>query len=223
MDTLPIFQAMKRTSVLRGLLNRCMVAAGMSFALAAFAWSTAAATKPAIPPGLYPAGASIGFRPHVSNHQLDCLWSFYCEGHLALFHTETQDQLERTGGWAEFAGARLDGGRMGFELFSSIYAANWSKRAYENLIVAIENHGYSPLGGHSLRLSNGNGGSMAELQPNGRSDIVVMACWTGTREVEGLVYFAHSARAQHDALRFVRRQIGQALRQGIQGPLADDR
>jgi hypothetical protein len=192
-------------------MNRRITAALLGLAVAAFACTSVEAARPAVPAALYPAGAHISFRAHVTNHQLDCLWSFFCDGRLALFHTQTQDQLGRTGGWAEFAGAHLDGGRMVFALFASTYAPGWSKRAYEDLTVAIENQGYTPAAGLSTHLSIADGESMAELQPNGSFDLVVMAAWTGDHEIEGLVDFAHNARARHDALRFLRRQMKVAL------------
>ena len=118
------------------------------------------------------------------------------------------------GGWAEFAGATLDGGRMRFALFSSTYAPGWSKEAYEDLLVAIENQGYAAVPGLSTHLAIAAGESMAELQPNGRFDLVVMAAWTGTHEVEGLADFAHNAHARHDALRYLRGQMQVALNRG---------
>jgi hypothetical protein len=195
-------------------MDRRIIGAVLGLTVAAFTCTGAQAARPAVPAALYPAGAHISFRAHVSNHQLDCLWSFFCDGGIALFHTQTQDQLQRTGGWAEFGGATLDGGRMLFALFSSTYAPGWNEQAYEDLIVAIENQGYSPVPGLSTHLSVADGQSMAELQPNGSFDLVVMACWTGTQEVEGLADFAPSARARHDALRYLRRQLQIALRRG---------
>jgi hypothetical protein len=195
---------------------RPVLAAAVLLALivATSAATDAAAASPAIPVSLYPPGASISFHSHVSNHHLDCLWSFFCDGGFALFHTQTQDQLQRTGGWAEFAGATLDGGRMRFALFSSTYAPGWSEQAYEDLLVAIENQGYAPVAGISTHLSIADGESMAELQPNGSFDLVVMAAWTGIHEVEGLADFAHNPRARHDALRYLRRQMQVALNRG---------
>jgi hypothetical protein len=190
--------------------------AGLLLALCAVVTMTPAsvqASSHGIPAAAYPPGAHIGYRPVLTNAEMDCMWGFVCDGPVPNFHFVTQDDLHRTDGWAEFAGAQLDGGRMVFALFASTYAPGWSRQAYEDLIVTTENQGYAAVPGLATHPSIAGGESMAELQPNGRFDLVVMAAWTGTHEVEGLADFAHNSRARHDALRYLRHQLHVALSQ----------
>jgi hypothetical protein len=174
-----------------------------------------------IPAAIYPPSAHIAYRPALTNQDMDCVWGFFCEGNVPLFHFATQDQLHRVDGWAQFAGWRHQGKMlMAFALFASHYApasdtggVPWSARAFADLRVAIRAHGYAPLR-HLPRLmpATDRGGSLAELESSGGSDLVVMACWTGSLEVEAIaMYDHHSLWAQRTALTDLTLQVQAAL------------
>jgi hypothetical protein len=175
-----------------------------------------------LPTTLYPAGASISYRT-LSNHQMDCLWGFFCEGNVPLFHFYTQDQLHRVGGWAQFAGLRRHGRVvMSFELFSSRYRAGgdldgtpFSKEAFEDLTNAIHAHGYVRLGQQPHLLpASVTGGSVAEIERLGPTELVVMASWSGTQEVESILLVDHgSASIRAAAYRYLTEQTVSASRE----------
>jgi len=174
-----------------------------------------------VPAMLYPGGAHISYQSVLSNEQMDCMWGFFCEGNVPLFHFATQDQLHRVDGWGQFAGLRRHGRMViGFELFVSRYApasdaegVSWSARAFADLRAAIYAHGYITLR-HLPRLvpAADSGGYLAELEPSSDYDLVVMGCWTGSLEVEGIVmYDHHSPWAQHTALTDLTLQVKAAM------------
>jgi hypothetical protein len=181
---------------------------------------TASAAKPRIPATSYPAGAHIAHLPSVSNHELDCSWGFFCEGNVPLFHFQTQDQLHRIGGWAMYAGWRHHRSSMQFALFASQYEAGvdadgtaWSRAAFDDLLVATHAHSYVPLR-HVARLLPARvaRGDIDELQRSGSKDLVVMACWSGSLEVEALVVFDHgSATARQMATHYLTQQVQAAM------------
>jgi hypothetical protein len=71
-----------------------------------------------IPATVYPPGTHIAYRPVLTNAEMDCLWGFFCEGNVPLFHFQTQDQLHRVDGWAQFAGVQRRGRTsMAFEFY----------------------------------------------------------------------------------------------------------
>jgi len=146
-----------------------------------------------IPAASYPSGAHIASRPVLSNQQMDCLWGFFCEGNVPLFHFQTQDQLHRVDGWAQFAGVQRRGRTsMAFELFVSRYdqvpdetGTPWSERAFLDLQATIRAHGYLLDRRDADLLSAARtGGTLVAVQHVGKQDLVVMASWSGTREIE---------------------------------------
>jgi len=181
---------------------------------------TASAAKPRIPATSYPAGAHIAYSPSVSNHQLDCSWGFFCEGNVPLFHFQTQDQLHRIGGWAMYAGWRHHRSSMQFALYASHYQAGvdsnrnpWNRAAFDDLLLATRAQGYVPLR-HVARLLPARvaGGDMDELQRSGLKDLMVMAGWSGSLEVEAIVVFDHgSATARQMATHYLTRQVQAAM------------
>jgi hypothetical protein len=181
---------------------------------------TASAAKPRIPATSYPAGAHIAYSPSVSNHQLDCTWGFFCEGNVPLFHFQMQDQLHRIGGWAQYAGWRHHRNSMQFALYASHYqtgvdsdANAWSRAAFDDLLLATHAQGYVSLR-HVARLlpAQTAGGAIDELQRAGSKDLLVMACWSGSLEVEAIVVFDHgSTTARQMATHYLTQQVQAAM------------
>ena len=176
-----------------------------------------------IPAAVYPAGAHISYRPVLTNAEMDCLWGFFCEGNLPLFHFATQDQLHRVGGWGQFAGVQHRG-RMttAFELFVSRYdpvpddtGIPWGERAFLDLKAAIRAQGYYlvPHGTDLLPAAPATGALLA-VQHLGKQDLVVMASWSGTLEIEGIALYDHRPAARQSAWASLARQIHLASTRG---------
>jgi hypothetical protein len=98
---------------------------------------------------------------------------------------------------------------MAFALFASHYkpttdveGVSWSARAVADLRAALRAHGYAPLRQlPRLAPATDSGRSLAELKPSGVSGLLVMACWTGSLEVEAIaMYDPHSSWAQHTVM-----------------------
>jgi hypothetical protein len=157
-----------------------------------------------IPAATYPPGAHIASRPVVSNRQMDCLWGFFCEGNVPLFHFQTQDQLHRVDGWAQFAGVQHRGRTtMAFELFVSRYdpvpdetGTSWSERAFLDLQATIRARGYLlDRRDKDLLSAAREGGTFVAVQHLGKQDLIVMASWSGTLEIEGIAFYDHQPSA----------------------------
>ena len=153
-----------------------------------------------IPAAVYPPGAHIGYRPALTNAEMDCLWGFFCEGHLPLFHFRMQDQLHRVAGWAQFAGVQRHGRTtMAFALFVSSYDSvpdeagiAWSKQAFLDLEAALQAQGYHrDRHGTALLPAVPQGGTLVAMQPSGKQDLVVIALWSGPLEIEGIALYDH--------------------------------
>jgi hypothetical protein len=181
--------------------------------------STVYASPLGVPAGLYPTGAHVTYRPALTNHAMDCMWGYVCEDGLSLFHVNTQDTLHRLGGWAQFAGIRhQDRTTMAFELFASRYDSEpnlsgtpWSELAFIDLQKAIDGQGYHlvPDGIHLLTTPTA-GGALVALRRDGRQDLVVMAAWSGSTEIEGIALYEHSPAAKQTAWTSLARQIERA-------------
>lgn len=147
------------------------------------------------------------------------MWDFCCEGNLPLFHFETQDQLHRVGGWGQFAGLHHGRTTMAFELFVSRYdsepdetATPWSERAFIDLKVALHAQGYV-LDRRTADVPppTREGGTLVAVEHLGKQDLVVMASWSGTLEVEGIALYDHRpAAAKQTAWASLARQIHDA-------------
>lgn len=160
---------------------------------------SADAESPRIPADVYPSGAHVSFRPHLTNAEMDCMWGFICEGPpLPNFHLTPEGQLNRVGGWGQFAGVQRHGRTvMAFELFVSRYGPNLrdaamsgSEQAFHDLELAIWSQGYRP-NPHATRLISKatNGGAIGAVQFLGTQDLVVMASWSGPEEIEGIALY----------------------------------
>jgi hypothetical protein len=158
-----------------------------------------------LPAAVYPPGAHIGYRPVLTNEQMDCMWGFVCEGgHFPNFHFRTQDELGRLSGWGQFAGIQHEGRTtMAFELFVSRYnpvsdgtGMPWSEQMFIDLTMAIHAQGYH-LDRHNADLlpAASEGRSLVAVQYLGKQDLVVMAAWSGTLEVEGIALYDHRSPA----------------------------
>jgi hypothetical protein len=180
----------------------------------------AGAASARLPAALYPPGAHIGYDPSLSNHDFDCTWGFMCEDGIPLFHFATQDALHRAGGWAQFAAWRHVHSRMTFALYVSSYEATldpqgrpWSRDAFDDLLRATHVQGYGQVR-HlpSLVRPGTNADAIAELQPSGSNDIMVMAYWGATTEIEALAVFDHGAAgSRRTATRYLTRQVLAAM------------
>jgi hypothetical protein len=190
-------------------------------ALGGLSITTARAAAPRLPASLYPPGSHISYRPSLSNHQMDCLWGFFCEGHVPLFHSVPESLLNRQTGWGEFAGVRTHNHMsMAFELFASRYASgtnedgrSWAAAARDDLTAALKGHGYRSL--HSSPpLVHGQvpGGWTAVIERSEEKDLIVMAGWIERTEVEAIAMVDHaSPGARTTATTLLRRQVARAL------------
>ena len=131
---------------------------------------------------------------------MDCMWGFFCEGGLPNFHVRTQDELHRMDGWGQFAGIQQRGRTtMAFDLFVSRYdpvpdetGTLWSERAFLDLQAALHAQGYHlDRRGADLLPAAREGGTLVAVQHVGKQDLVVMASWSGTREIEGIAFYDH--------------------------------
>jgi hypothetical protein len=180
---------------------------------------TAGAASAPVPAGLYPVGAGISYRPAVSNHTMDCLWGFSCEGQVSLFHSRLESDLHRTGGWAQFAGVHHRGQlSMAFELFASRYGPGvnaadipWGGAALADFLGTLRAHDYHPLG-NAPHLVGAGGTSSQVVAQTGGKDIVVMAAWNGRTEVEAIVaFYRASPAARRAAIGQLARQVRRAI------------
>jgi hypothetical protein len=177
-----------------------------------------------IPATVYPPGTHIAYRPVLTNAEMDCLWGFFCEGNVPLFHFQTQDQLHRVDGWAQFAGVQRRGRTsMAFELFVSRYdpvpdetGTLWSERAFLDLRLAIQAQDYllDRRDADLLSAASG-GGTLVAVQHLGKQDLVVMASWSGTQEIEGMAFYDHRPpTARQTAWASLARQMHLASKRG---------
>lgn len=178
--------------------------------------SPASADTAGIPASLYPSGTRITDFPSVSNSTMDCQWGFFCEGSLPVFHLQPQDELQRVGGWAQYAVWQHDNKRMHFVAYGSQctpardwVGRPWSRSAFDDFQAAILAQGYQRLRGTLGLLPKGlDGGASASLQRCGPDDLIAMAAWAGSREVEALAVFGHrSPGSRRFALTILARQL----------------
>lgn len=190
-----------------------------ALSLAGMLTTPAGAASSRLPASLYPAGANVTYRSAVSNHTMDCLWGFFCEGDVPLFHNQTESGLRRAGGWAQFAGVHRNGQlSMAFELFASRYGPGvnatdipWAGVALADFQAALQAHRYSPVN-KGPRLVAASGVSAQVVAQTGRKDIVVMAAWNGRTEVEAMVaFYRASPPARRAAVRLLAQQVRRAV------------
>lgn len=183
-----------------------------------------AASAP-IPSTVYPLGAHIRYDAALSNAALDCLWGFLCEGsYRPLFHYHRQDELHRTGGWAQFAGVHRRGRMvMAFELFTSHYdsvpvgsSSAWGELAFFDLESAVIGEGYA-LDRRDVALlpAPPGGDRLIAVQHVGREDLVVVALWTGTLEIEGIAFYRRQPAARQTAWSSLILQVHLAFQRGV--------
>src|SRR5947209_2285457 len=139
-------------------------------ALTAVAPRGVEAAAPRVPADTYPPHSHISYVAPLSNEQMDCMWGFFCEGSIPVFHVTTERDLHRLDGWAQFAGWHHNA--MTFELFASRYSASIddqgtsaSAAAFTEFAAVLRGAGYRCL--HpSIRLpvGQGSGGVLTEIQ-----------------------------------------------------------
>jgi hypothetical protein len=188
----------------------------------------AAATTP-LPASLYPAHTTLFANPSVTNTRMDCDWSFTCsQGHpltqRPIFHFTTEDALQRVSGWAQFGTLRIHGQPMRFAIYASRYVDGedaeglpWSLRAFIDFRLTTLAHGFSELNHDPALIPPGVlGTSGAQILRSPKQDVLDVACWTGSIEVEAVAIFAHGDRgARAIALHDLVRQVRTAMRQDI--------
>jgi len=172
---------------------------------------------------MYPPGTLISYFPAVRNVTMDCQWGFFCEGNVPLFHLHPQDQLHRISGWAQYAVWRHDHKRLQFVVYASEYADQIdleghpaSEAAFSDFRAAIRVQHYELRRVGLPLLPEGlDGGAVVAVQRSGPDDLVAMAAWTGSREVEALTVFAHrSPTARRVALTDLSWQVWTAIHDG---------
>lgn len=178
------------------------VTAGIAAATLAFSSAGTLAANAPIAASLYPAGAHISYRPDLSNLQMDCMWGFLCDGGVVLFHTTSESTLHRLSGWGEFASSGVDG--PSFELFASRYGSGtnfdgtpWAQAAFADLALASRTHGYRTVHLSQIHHTSLDPTHVLTAQvPCGASNLLVMAWWDGTAEVEAIVAYNRKPAAE---------------------------
>lgn len=188
----------------------------------------AAATTP-LAAGLYPAHTSLSVIAPLSNMRMDCSWAFICQdGHpLAdqpLFHLTSEDDLHRVSGWAQFGQVHTGHGTMLFALYASRHADGqdaeglpWSLRAFVDFRLTTLAHGFGELNHDPILIPEGVlGNSGAQLDRGSKQDILALAAWTGTVEVEAVAVYPHGDRTMRAiAVRDLTNQVRSAVSQGL--------
>ena len=169
---------------------------------------TFATSAPHIAPALYPARTRISVLAPLSNQQMDCNWGFACHNGQALlqswiFHLRTQDDLHRLSGWAQFGDVRPLARRMLFAVFASHYSLDasnglpWNIAAFSDFRGATMSMRYQELEHTPPFLPKGILGNTSVQQLRSNSiDILAMACWAGSIEVEGIAIYTHGETHQ---------------------------
>lgn len=191
----------------------------LALVLAGVPAGTATAASPRLPVSLYPGGAAITYRPTVSNQRMDCLWGYFCDGGVPLFHDTTQDELHRSSGWAQFAGVHRNGRlAVAFELFASRYESGltdedvqWASAALDDFQSALREHGYRAITNPPLLLKGDASGAQT-VEQSGRRDMVAMGAWSGSVEVEAIVaFYSASPSTRRATTHLLARQVQLAL------------
>lgn len=181
---------------------------------------TFAASAPRIPSAAYPTQTRINTLAPLSNQQMDCNWGFACHDGKPLlqswvFHLQTQSDLHRLSGWAQFGDARVHTRRILFAVFASHYSADasdglpWNIAAFSDFRGATLSTGYQDLEHMPRLLPNGMLGNTSVQQLRSRNaDAIAMACWVGSMEVEGIAIYTHGMTDQRRiAMRSLTRQM----------------
>jgi hypothetical protein len=214
---------LRQTSAIRTALVLMLV---IGLWLLAPAGTTRAAGAP-VPSSLYPARAHTTYFPDISNGDVDCQWGFVCpagEGFPSdpLFHSLTQDELHRTGGWAETSVLNRHGRIMLFFLFASRYAPSlnpdgiqWVVAAFDDLDLASRAYGFVDRSSVPQLLASMNSGEiMAKQQHTRQFDSYLLAFWTGSQDAEALAVYNHASSSERQtALRDLTAQVRVALHQ----------
>lgn len=185
----------------------------------------AVASPSPLPANLYPARTSITSTMDLSNVEMDCTWGFVCpEGGprpgTPLFHFRTQDAMHRTMGWAQFGDTLSRKYPMLFALYASRYGAGsdngmpWNVRAFADFRTALIVASYTDIDPVPRLFPAGQiGVSSEQVLRSKDGDILAMACWTGSIEVEGMVIYPHRSNAAATiALRSLTNQIRLAVK-----------
>lgn len=176
--------------------------------------------------GLYPVHTRIIDLPHLTNVQMDCKWGFSCEGGKAvrsapIFHFQSQDDLHRLDGWARFGDRQSPAPRMLFAIFASRYSSSsddglpWNVEAFSDFRGALMRSGYNDLSlARTPRLiPRGTiGNTSLQIVRSRDADVLAIACWTRSIEVEGIAVYAHGSVKQYRlALHALTRQARAAV------------
>jgi hypothetical protein len=179
-----------------------------------------------IPAALYPHGARITPLRAPSNRTVDCDWGFECDERgirrQSLFHTLSQDQLHRVGGWMQFAYVENGGHPTTFALILSHYGPGvdlnghqWSMRAYEDLWRAAWLGGFRFQPAQSAVLMGIPAGQIRSgVWSRAGVTSVLVAYWNGQDEIEAsTTYDARQVRKG----RLVRTLLTLQVREAVGG------
>jgi hypothetical protein len=109
---------------------------------------------------------------------------------------------------------------MLFAVFASHYSPDsaegmpWNVVAFADFREALISQRYRDLARPRGLLPKGEvGNTSAQLARSANSDVLAMACWIGSVEVEGVVIYAHGSATIHAlAARALARQIAAAVK-----------
>jgi len=173
---------------------------------------------------LYPAHTRISQLSPLSNQEMDCDWSFGCQNGQPIygtwvFHLRSQDDLHRLSGWAQFGDTGSHTERMLFAVYASGYSSGdsdglpWNVAAFSDFRAATLGSGYTDLDRVPQLVPKGMLGNVgAELLRSRSGDVIAMACWVGSVEVEGIAVYVHGMPLQRRiALSSLARQIRSAV------------
>lgn len=141
---------------------------------------------------LYPQSTEITRYRTVSNGVMTCDWNFDCRRGMPLFHMHSQDDLRRTGGWAR-TGLWVKGARsMIFVLYASTYQhapdpSTPSIAAWTDFQNAVAARGFVVRQAPRVLPLSMPGDTIEAAFRSGTTYDVVVAGYTGDREIEGVV------------------------------------
>jgi hypothetical protein len=150
-----------------------------------------------IPRTDYPPTTHFRYFPDWSNRQFDCNFGWNCDSGEPFLHTRTEDQLHRQSGWAIWG--EWHGDKMGFELYSSIYAPTttpnstaWSDTAAQDEHGALDalNDGTEAKTIPAVLPCDTPGQTFAVWVDKAYWHVLfITVSWGGTREIEAATVY----------------------------------
>jgi hypothetical protein len=168
----------------------------------------------------YPAHTHLTYYPTWTNQQFDCNFGMVCDSGTPepYLHFFSEDQLHRTGGWAIWGEWQDD--RMGFELYSSVYAGGtaagsmpWNQNAAtDEQTMLVRAQLARPAKTIPSVLPDGvQGGAFAYYLSRPYWHVLFLTAWWGTdHEVEAAALYP--TRLKSEARRYLIEQVRTAIR-----------